>query len=194
MAFKPVILEDDRVLLRPIQLNDVPNLLPFALSEPDIWTYSLISAAGEAGMEAYVQTAIHDMTMGHSLVFIVYDKWTNQYVGSTRFYDLSPQYRTCSIGYTWYAGSAQGSGLNAHCKFLMLQHAFEDWGMARVEFRADERNKRSVAAMKKIGCVEEGTLRNHLLLPNGDRRSSVVLSILDTEWLETVKARLQRLL
>jgi N-acetyltransferase len=194
MVFNPIILEDERVILRPIQLNDVDLLTHFALSEPDIWIYSLISAAGEAGMLAYVQTAVQDMNAGHSVVFIVYDKLTNEYVGSTRFYDLSAQYKTCSIGYTWYAGAAQGTGLNAHCKFLMLQHAFEEWGMARVEFRADERNKRSVAAMKKIGCVEEGTLRNHLLLPNGDRRSSVVLSILESEWLNTVKAKLQNLL
>lgn len=189
-----VSLEDDRVLLRPLQSNDSEWLLPIAAAEPEIWKYSLISAAGDSGMRAYIDAALLDMAAGHSVVFVVFDKQSNQFAGSTRFYDISHQHQTCSIGYTWYTGIAQGSGLNAHCKFLMLNYAFEQWGMARVEFRADARNHRSVAAMKKIGCTEEGVLRSHLTLESGERRTSVVLSILINEWQEHVKARLLHLL
>jgi len=39
------ILENERVLLRPIQENDFDNLLPFSLHEPEIWTYGLVNAA-----------------------------------------------------------------------------------------------------------------------------------------------------
>jgi len=63
--------------------------------------------------------------------------------------------------------------------------------MLRVEFRADATNARSIAAMKSIGCVEEGILRQHLPKPDGTRRDSIVLSILQQEWKRGVKERLK---
>jgi N-acetyltransferase len=63
--------------------------------------------------------------------------------------------------------------------------------MERVEFRADANNARSVAAMKAIGCVEEGILRNHMPTASGGRRDSIILSILKAEWLGGVKSQLE---
>ena len=62
--------------------------------------------------------------------------------------------------------------------------------MERVEFRADFENKKSIAAMKSIGCKEEGVLRKNFIKPNGERRDSIVLSILKQEWLDEVKENL----
>ena len=62
--------------------------------------------------------------------------------------------------------------------------------MERVEFRADYENKNSIEAMKKIGCIEEGVLRKNFVKPNGERRDSIVLSILKQEWLNNVKENL----
>ena len=61
--------------------------------------------------------------------------------------------------------------------------------MERVEFRADAKNAKSIAAMKGIGCTLEGTLRNNCSAESG-RRDSVVLSIIRSEW-EEVKAVLK---
>ena len=46
---KPIVLSTSVVELRPLQEADYELLLPFALNEPELWTYSLVSAAGEAG-------------------------------------------------------------------------------------------------------------------------------------------------
>jgi RimJ/RimL family protein N-acetyltransferase len=62
--------------------------------------------------------------------------------------------------------------------------------MQRVEFRADNENKRSIAAMKSIGCVEEGILRSNSPKADGGRRDSIVLSILKEEWESSVKKNL----
>jgi RimJ/RimL family protein N-acetyltransferase len=72
----------------------------------------------------------------------------------------------------------------------LLSFAFEEWGMVRVEFRADANNERSIKAMKAIGCVEEGILRDHMPTANGSRRSSIVLSVLKEEWEKGVKEML----
>jgi RimJ/RimL family protein N-acetyltransferase len=94
------------------------------------------------------------------------------------------------LGYTWYGSAFQGTGLNKHCKYLLLNFAFEKMHMERVEFRADNDNKRSIAAMKSIGCMEEGILRSNSIKQDGSRRDSIVLSILKVEWEKTVKERL----
>ena len=187
------ILEDDVVLLRPLKEEDFIHLLPIALNEPETWKYSLLSAAGENGLKEYIKIALEGKASGKEYPFIVYDKKTNQYAGSTRFYDINVPYKTLQLGYTWYAKKFRGTGLNKHCKFLLLTFAFQKIGMERVEFRADNNNQRSVAAMKSIGCKVEGVLRSHQ--PTSDaniRRDSIVLSILKGEWFGEVKERLQK--
>ncbi|HVV56554.1 MAG TPA: GNAT family protein, partial [Mucilaginibacter sp.] len=110
----------------------------------------------------------------------------------TRFYDIQIQNQMLQLGYTWYGGKFRGTGLNKHCKFLLLQFAFEELDMHRVEFRADVRNERSIAAMKSIGCKPEGSIRSHMWLDDGTRRDSIVLSILKAEWEGGVKENLLR--
>jgi len=184
------VLEDERVLLRPLKESDLQFLLPFAINEPDTWKYSHISAKGEDGMKKYINDALTAKATGREYPFIVYDKQSGQYAGSTRFYDINPGYQTVQLGYTWYGEKYRGSGLNKHCKFLLLQFAFETLQAERVEFRADARNERSIAAMKSLGCTPEGILRSNMPLCDGGRRDSIVLSILKTEWENGVKENL----
>jgi N-acetyltransferase len=184
------VLENDVVLLRPLKENDLENLVHFAINEPDIWKYSLVAVKGIDGLKNYVQTAVEQRAKAIEYPFIVFDKRTQQYAGSTRFYDIQIEFKTMQLGYTWYGSKFQGTGLNKNCKFLLLQFAFEELGMERVEFRADNNNERSKAAMKSIGCIEEGVLRNHLVYSNGERRTSIVLSILKTEWENGMREKL----
>jgi RimJ/RimL family protein N-acetyltransferase len=181
------ILEDETVLLLPLQEYDEEHLLTFAINEPDTWVYSYISAAGEEGMRNYVQSAVIARATGKEYPFIVFDKRTREYAGCTRFYDIQPQFATLQLGYTWYGNKFRGTGLNKHCKYLLLQFAFEGIGVERVEFRADASNARSIAAMKSIGCTAEGILRSHMPKSTGGRRDSIVLSILKEEWRQRVK-------
>ena len=183
-------LEDELVLIRPLTKNDHHFLLPIALNEPETWTYSHLSAAGDEGLKTYIDAALAERAAGKEYPFIVYDKQTGEYAGSTRFYDIQLKNQTLQLGYTWYGKKFRGTGLNKHCKFLLLQFAFEELGMMRVEFRADNRNARSIAAMKSIGCTVEGVLRSNVPTREGGRRDSIILSILKDEWDGGVKDRL----
>ncbi len=186
-----IVLENERVLLRPLEESDLEFLLPFALREPDTWTYSMISPAGEIGMRQYISDTLRLRGEKKEYPFIVFDKETNSYAGSTRFYDIQLNNRTTQLGYTWYGRDFRRTGLNRHCKWLMLNFAFGEWGMERVEFRADVRNEASIAAMKAIGCIVEGILRSHSALDTGGRRDSIVLSVLKQEWEENTREKLR---
>lgn len=187
---KDYILENERVLLRPLSIKDIEHLTYFSMNEPELWKYSMQQANGLENLKKYIETALENKQNKTEYPFIIFDKQTQQYAGSTRFYDIQLQHQMLQLGYTWIGKNFQGTGLNKHCKFLLLQFAFEQMNMHRVEFRADNENEKSKAAMKSIGCTEEGVLRSHALLNNGKRRSSIILSILSDEWKSTVKENL----
>lgn len=191
-----IILENQRVLLRPLCLDDIKYLEEYAMQSPEIWNYSLVPIKNTEDLENYIHAALADKIAKTAYPFIIFDKIMNKYVGCTRFYDLQLSNATSLIGYTWLSQTTWGTGLNTHCKYLLLTHAFEKMELLRVEFRADARNKRSIAALEKMGCTIEGVLRNHLPTADGSRRDTMVLSLLASEWM-LVKAgflaRIERL-
>ncbi len=185
------ILENDRVLLRPLATDDIEHLSTFSIYEPELWKYSLIRANGLENLRSYIKMALQGKAAGKEYPFIVYDKLVGKYAGSTRFYDIQPIHKTLQLGYTWYGKEFQGTGLNRNCKYLLLSFVFDQLGYERVEFRADSANERSIRAMKSIGCKVEGILRSTSFRPDGSRRDSIVLSILREEWSNGIKEMLR---
>ncbi|GEL97942.1 GNAT family N-acetyltransferase [Cellulomonas terrae] len=132
-----------------------------------------------AAMRSEIRTA--DAAPGR-LAFAVVDAGTGVVRGSTSFYDLDLRIGRVEIGHTFYDPRWWGTTNNPSCKLLLLTHAFETWGCARVAFRADARNARSIAAIRRLGAVPEGVLRSHRLAPDGSRGDSAYFSILPDEW------------
>lgn len=188
--WKDYTLENDRAKLIPLTESHVEELLTFSLNESNLWEYSLIGAAGEENLKKYILSAVKAREDCMAYPFVVYDKQVGRFAGTTRFYDVSIAQKTLSLGFTWYGVDFQGTGLNKACKYLLLEFAFEHMGMERVEFRADARNKKSVVAMQSIGCTVEGVLRSNGIGNDGQRRDSVVLSILKREWEDRIMAEL----
>ena len=187
------ILEDERVILSPLESKHFEELLHFSENEPEIWDYSVLhsDAAGKENLKKYIDFALSCREKGSEYGFIVFDKLKNAFAGSTRFYNIDLEEKTLEIGYTWYGKEFQGTRLNKHCKFLLLEFSFEKIGIERVGFSADSDNSKSIAAMKSIGCTVEGILRKNVKKPEGGRRDSIILSILKDEWNQQVKQNLK---
>lgn len=185
------ILENHRALLRPLCPEDEALLLPFSEKEPETWHYSPSGAAGHAALQTYLAKAFADKAAGTAYPFIVIDKASNTIAGSTRYYNINSKNRQLEIGFTWYGQAYRGTGLNKHCKYLLLEHAFETLDCLRVGFKADATNAVSVAAMKSLGAREEGILRQDTLMSDGRFRDTMVLSILQSEWQDGIKQTLQ---
>jgi RimJ/RimL family protein N-acetyltransferase len=186
-----IILEDEQVQLVPLSAIHFEAYYEYAINEPTTWQYSLVSPAGSKdAMQDYIAFALKEKTENKSYTFTVINKLDNTIAGCTRFYDIDFKNAAATIGYTWYGEKYRRTGINRHCKLLLLNYAFDIWKLERVEFRADINNKPSINAMKAIGCVEEGILRSHATIPNG-RRTSMVLSILKEEWYNITKSLLQ---
>ncbi|MGH7592724.1 MAG: GNAT family N-acetyltransferase, partial [Gemmatimonadales bacterium] len=101
---------------------------------------------------------------------------------STRFHDIVAGLDRVEIGYTWYGRSWQRSHVNATCKLLLLEYAFDQLGCKVVGFRTDSFNFVSQRAIEVLGAKKDGVLRHHQARRNGTVRDSVMYSILRTEW------------
>ena len=185
------VLENEYALLRPLMMDDVQYLSVFSEHEPELWEYSLQSAAGIGNLRQYINQAISGRVAGHSYPFIIFCKKSKKYAGTTRFYDIDISNAGCLLGYTWIGKEFQGTGLNRQCKWLLFQFAFEKCHFHRVGLRADANNIKSIRAMEAIGCIPEGTLREHLLLPDGTWRNSRLFSVLNSDWQATVQEKLK---
>lgn len=94
------------------------------------------------------------------------------------------------IGWTWVIPELWGSGVNIEAKLLMLEHAFEQAGAMRVEFKTDARNVESRRALEALPAVFEGVFRKHMLIHAGIR-DSAYYAIVEDDWPE-VKANLEQ--
>lgn len=182
-----ITLENDRVLLRPLALTDEAELLVVA-SEKDLWIYGLSDLSEPGELKTYIQKAIEAREQGICAVWTIVDKQSNSVAGCTRLAEISWIDERGQIGWTWIGKEFQGSGLNKAMKNLILKYGFETLNLNRIELKADERNVRSRKAMRGIGAIEEGTLRQHLKMHNGFLRNTVFYSILRSEW-EEVKRK-----
>jgi len=189
MDTSPITLEGQHVRLAPLSRAHAEALIA-AARDGELWKTRVTIIPDASGMNDYIQTALGGQSMGKELPFVIIRKSNNHIVGSTRFYEMSPKDRKCTIGYAWLAKSAQRAPVNTECKLLLLTHAFETWNCVRVELVTDVLNEQSRAAILRLGAKQEGILRKHLILPTGRVRDSVFFSITDDEWPE-VKLRLQ---
>ena len=190
MIVEPVVLNGRHVRLEPLTTGHVEGLARVGL-DPELWRWGLSALATADDMRAYVEIALDEQLRGVSLPFTIVDLASDEVIGSTRYGNIAPADRRLEIGWTWYAVSHQRTAANTETKLLLLTHAFETLGAMRVEFKTDALNLRSRAALARIGAVEEGTFRKHMLAASGRVRDSVYFSIVDTEW-PAIKARLTR--
>ena len=184
-----VTLTGRHVILEPLSLDHVEGLV--AAASIDRSTYDLTWVPdGEAAMSDYVESLLADHAAARVLPFAQRRTDTGALVGCTRY--LDPKWwrgrsvpDEVEIGGTWLAATAQRTPINTEAKLLLLEHAFESFGVWRVAICTDARNDRSRTAITRIGATFEGVLRNHRLRYNTESpqpRDTAVYSIVDSEW------------
>ncbi len=190
MDITPVVLEGKRVCLEPLRQEHFAALAKIAF-DADIWRWMPTWIATEAELQTWIETALMQQRAGLCLPWATREKSSGRIVGSTRFSDIQAAHGTLELGHSWLIRECQGTGLNVEAKYLQLRHAFESMGVMRVGLRTHHKNLRSQAAMRAMGAKEEGTFRNHMVMPDGSVRHSVYFSVIREEWPET-KAHLER--
>ncbi len=189
-----VTLQGTHIRLEPLALHHADGLAAASAGDPVLYQWSPVPQS-RADAESYIKTAIEWRDAGTAVSFATVRAEDGVVVGSTRFFLLEywawpvghPRHGrgapdACEIGYTWLSRRATRTSVNTEAKLLMLRHAFEVWQVLRVCLHTDVRNKRSRAAMERIGCRFEGILRSHRMAADFIARDSARYSIIASEW------------
>ena len=185
----PVTLQGRHVRLVPLSLDHLGALAEIGL-DAELWRWTVSRVATADDMRQWIEDALRTQAAGFALPFATTLASTGRVVGSTRFGNVDVRNRRLEIGWTWVGAPWQRSAVNSEAKLLMLRHAFDDLGCARVELKTDALNVRSRAAIRRIGASEEGTLRRHMVSQGGRLRDTVYFSIIAEEW-PRVRAELE---
>ena len=143
--------------------------------DADIWEIY----ANNFGSEGFDENIDRYVSNQRNRTFVLFDG--EELAGMSSFRGIDEGRQVLEIGGTYYRSKLRGTGFNRRVKDMMLSRAFE-YGIRRVEFRVDIRNKRSQAAMKKLGAVREGVLRGDRITWTGHVRDTVLFAILKEEW------------
>lgn len=181
MECQPLHLQGTSVSLEPLEQAHIADIRN-AAADGELWKLFFTSVPAPEQTQQWLDTALAMQSQQKAIPFVVREKLGGKIVGSTRFCNIDHQHQRLEIGYTWYSQSVQRSAINTECKLLLLTHAFEVLNCIAVEFRTDWFNRRSQAAIERLGAKRDGVLRNHMILPDGRIRDTVVYSILQNEW------------
>jgi N-acetyltransferase len=188
------ILTGAHIRLEPLSVDHLDGLVAAAAADPELYRWTLIPQGRDATAR-YIQTALAWREAGTAVSFATVRIADGVVLGSTRFFDIEnwawpegherygrPYPDVCEIGYTWLARDAIRTAANTEAKLLMLTHAFEVWQVLRVCLNTDARNRRSQAAIERIGGKFEGVIRAHRMAADFIPRDSYRYSIVAAEW------------
>ncbi len=182
LDFKKII-SSDKVILRPIELNDFYQMKELT-KDSEMWYYFTADLSDEEILNHWIGIAVKELEQHQSLPFSIVDSKTNKIIGTTRISNFSEINCRVEIGWTWITKKYQGTGINGHVKKLLFEYLFTETKTLRIEFKTDVLNISARKAMEKVGLVKEGILRSHTLMTNNRRRDTLYYSILKSEWLE----------
>lgn len=190
LDLSPVTLTGRRVKLVPLTAAHGPGLQQAIGSAPVFRYFGGLPSADSAAVPEFLKGAEAMVAAKTALPFCTLDAKTGEPIGSTRFGNIDAAHKRVEIGWTFIVPKRQRSGANREAKYLMLRYAFETLGCIRVELKTHHLNEQSRTAIAALGGVQEGILRNHMIMTDGSLRHSVIFSILPNEW-PAVKARLE---
>lgn len=188
----PVVLEGRHVRLEPMEAAHAPALAQ-AARDGELWKLWYTSVPTPEAIDAHVELMLKRREQRTFLPFVVRLRETGEVVGQTTFCNVDHDNRRVEIGYTWYSRKVQRTAVNTEAKRLLLGHAFEAWKCIAVEFRTNWFNERSRTAIARLGAKQDGVLRNHMRMPDGSFRDTVVFSIIESEWPAVKRNLLHRL-
>lgn len=179
------------VRLEPLAAHHGPELFDVLGHDDEAWRWMMVKTPhSEEEMSGIIDNYLTDKVLGHREPYAVVHINTARTIGMSSFMDISRHDKTLEIGSTIYAKDFWRSAVNTETKLLLLTEAFDAQNFRRVTLKTDGDNKRSQAAITRLGATFEGTLRSHKLRADGTIRDSMYYSILKSEWPQ-IKSKLE---
>jgi RimJ/RimL family protein N-acetyltransferase len=176
----PCTLEGTFVRLEPLRKKHAEGL--FEATKGLDWAWFLSPLRTRAAVDSRIAEGLKSEKKDAEYAFAVMLKEGSRVIGSTAYLVVVSKHKRAEVGATWYSPEYWGTAVNPECKYLLLRHAFEDWGAVRVQLTTDANNIHSQRAILKLGAKFEGALRGHGIRPDGSVRDAFLYSIVASEW------------
>ena len=143
------------------------------------WLSWVDKQQGPQDSRQFIEGARNDNQAGVALTLGI--EHQGDIVGVITFHKIDNANRKTSIGY-WLSSSHQGKGIVSNSCARLIEHAFTDLGLNRVNIRAAEDNIRSRRVAERLGLVYEGTSRQSEWLYDHFVNHAIYATVAD-EWL-----------
>ncbi len=180
------VLNGEKVTLRELRLSDAPSLLAMLATE-EVARFISPPPTTVEGFERFIAWTHRERAAGNYACFAVVPHGMDTAIGIFQVRQLEPGFVTAEWGFA-IGSPFWGTGLYADGAKLVVSFAFDTLGAHRLEARAAVQNGRGNGALRKIGALQEGTLRKSFLR-NGEYLDQILWTILDEDWNRTREAR-----
>lgn len=159
-TFPVVSINTDRLVLRPLEEADEPSLTEMMRDElVTAWTTAPVPYGESDAREFVRRRAPGTRTEGAGAVFAVVEFLTQRLVGLVRLDRTDWRVLASEVSYV-IAPWARGEGYASEAVLALAQWLFHDQKFERLELRTPADNTASQQVAQKLGCINEGVLRN----------------------------------
>lgn len=174
------VLMGRRVLLREPREGDAAPIFEHT-SDPEVTRFlSFDPPRVIEETELFIARARESRLHDREYAFVIANLATDEPLGVIALRHMDLMTSTAQIG-TWVARRHWGTGVNSEAKGLLLDYAFDELGLHRIEARIPSSNERSLRAFEKLGAVCEGTLRESFV-KDGRHEDTHLYAILSSDW------------
>ena len=178
-----VRIESDRLLQRLVEERDLRDLLD-VLNDDEVTRflpYRTWNAIDDA--HAWYERISRLQDDGNARQFVIVEKATGKVIGASVIFNVDEASERAEVGYV-LGKTHWGSGLMREALVALLDYAFDELKMRRVEAFADASNSASDRLLRRLGFTCEGTMRQRSVI-KGEVRDSSVYGLLRVEWLQS---------
>jgi ribosomal-protein-serine acetyltransferase len=170
----------DTLGIRPLEAGDAADLYALIEANRSRLAHWMSWAADQdlAGTERFIAEAEKQMAEGDGFQGKI--EVDGKIIGTIGVRKIDWVNRKTSIG-AWLVGDAEGRGTMTNAARALVDHAFREWNLHRIEIRCAPNNHRTRKIAEHLGFREEARLR-HTDLVGGRYLDTLVFGLLESEW------------
>ena len=173
------MLGGQSIMLRELQLSDASTLLAM-LSTEEVSRFVSPPPTTREGYERFIEWTQRKRAAGELVCFGIVPHGMTAAVGIIQVRSLDHGFGTAEWGFA-LGSPFWGNGMFIEGAEMVLDFAFEEIGVERMEARCVVHNGRGNGALHKLGAVREVRLRDSFL-KNGTYYDQFLSVILDVDW------------
>jgi ribosomal-protein-alanine N-acetyltransferase len=174
-ALTPFTLETERCILRPIILDDAPEIFTLA-SDPEIARYTLMFGATlhqtQEDTRAFIQRCLDMPRNGYGMAWVIIEKYNGTLIGMASLFGYSKVNRKAEFGYA-LSPAYWRMGIATEISKALIQSVFAQLNLVRLQATVDPENSASERVLIKCGMQCEGILHNYYIVHDEPRNRAM---------------------